>query len=326
MKTSQQSTNIERYLKDKSTLIEETLGQLIPEKHVGHKTLFQAARYSLLGGGKRIRPILAIATAEALRAHSPNFVRPACALELVHTYSLIHDDLPCMDDDDFRRGKPSLHKVYNEGHAVLTGDYLLTYAFQILAQDAYLTSEQKVQLISILSRHAGGDGMIAGQVIDIESVDKKLDLAGLKDLHLKKTGALITACFEFGGVFANVGIPQMQNLHIIGQQLGLAFQIIDDVLDAEETANGKASYISLLGIDKSKEMAQGLLLKALETLKLLSNNTEILEGIAHSPSATLFLNFSLKRRRDDFFQHGGTEIGRVGKGENISQTNSTKYI
>jgi geranylgeranyl diphosphate synthase type II len=284
MKTTQQSPNahVDLYLKQMGNNIEDTLGQLILEKHVPHKSLFEAARYSVLGGGKRIRPIIAIATAEALRIRPNNIIRPACALELIHTYSLIHDDLPCMDNDDFRRGKPSLHKAYNEGQAVLTGDYLLTYAFQVIAQDPYLTPDQKVQLVSILSRQAGGDGMIAGQVIDIESINKKLNLDSLQDLHLKKTGALITASFEFGGVFANVGHTQMHSLHQVGQLLGLAFQIIDDVLDADEVEKGVSSYVSILGIEKSKEMAIELYDKSIEILEQLTPDSEILRGIAYN--------------------------------------------
>lgn len=196
--------DITNYLASRGKLVEQQLDKLIPEKAVPYNSLFRAARYSLLIGSKRLRPILALATAETFGGDLESALSPACALEMIHKYSLIHDDLPCMDDDDFRSGHPSLHKVFPEGHAVLAGDFLLTQAFQILAEDPQLTSDKKVRLVSILARRSGGDGMIGGQVMDLEFEGIPIDLETLQFIHRNKTGAMITASIEFGGVLAGV--------------------------------------------------------------------------------------------------------------------------
>lgn len=280
------------YIQLKSQLIEQQLDKLIPKKEVPHKELFNASRYSLLGGGKRLRPILALATTEALGGNVDHTLVPACALEMIHTYSLIHDDLPCMDDDDFRRGKPSLHKAYPEGHAVLTGDFLLTHAFYILATDPNLTAEQKVKLIALASCSSGGEGMIAGQILDLESEGKNIDIERLKLIHSKKTGALITASIEFGGIVAGATDFQMDILSQFGQKIGLAFQIIDDILDvtaseekhgklvASDVTNDKATYVSFLGIEESKNLAQSLFHSSMQTLNRLSCDVSLLAGLA----------------------------------------------
>lgn len=281
------------YLASRGELIEQQLEKLVPEQDADYRTLLNAARYSLLGAGKRLRPILALATAEMLGSDVSAALVPGCALEMIHTYSLIHDDLPCMDNDDFRRGKPSLHKAFPEGHAVLAGDFLLTYAFDILAHHQQLTAEQRLQLIAILSRRSGSAGMIGGQVMDLEAEGKKITLDTLKAIHRYKTGAMITASVEFGAVIANASATDTALLRQFGEEIGLAFQIVDDILDvtaseqkhgksvASDITNGKATYVSLLGLDESKNMAQQTFKSAICHLEKLPLDTTILAQIAH---------------------------------------------
>lgn len=284
--------DLNTYIKEKGGLIEKQLDKLIPEQEVPYKILFQAARYSVLGSGKRLRPILALATTEMLGSPIENALVPACALEMVHTYSCIHDDLPCMDNDDFRRGKPTLHKAFPEGHAVLAGDFLLTYAFEILANAPKLSAEQKTRLIAILANRSGGAGMIAGQVMDLEAEGKTISLEHLQHIHNAKTGAMIAASIEFGAVVANAPKEHLTTLTQFGQDIGLAFQIIDDILDvtssekkhghkiASDLKNGKATYVALLGLEKSQTAAQALFEKAICKLRALPYSTDLLEELA----------------------------------------------
>lgn len=284
--------DISRYLIDTGSLIEEQLDRLIPEKDVPYRSLLRAARYSLLGGGKRLRPILTLATTEAFKGDLNAALAPACALEMIHTYSLIHDDLPCMDNDDFRRGKPSLHKAFPEGHAVLAGDFLLTHAFAVLADAPALSAEQKVSLVAILSKHAGGEGMIAGQILDVEAVGVEIDLEALQLIHQKKTGALIVASVEFGGIISHATGEQMEILRKFGQEIGLAFQIVDDILDvtasqekhgkavASDVTNDKSTYVTLLGLQKSQALAETLFQSAIKRLNQLPVNAALLTNLA----------------------------------------------
>lgn len=269
---------IETYLEEQSKSIEEHLDKLIPVHETPFRHLFEAARYSVLGGGKRLRPILVLATTEMLGGNLSLALSPACTLELVHTYSLIHDDLPCMDDDDYRRGKLTVHKKYSEGHAVLTGDYLLTYAFEILANQVDLNPEMKIKLINILAKSIGSHGMIGGQVMDISFEGKPISFDVLKLLHRYKTGALIKASIEFGGVLSKVNEREMKCLTDFGENIGLAFQIVDDILDvtasqikhgksvASDIINKKSTSVSLLGLEKSKAYAHELYEKAIDSL------------------------------------------------------------
>jgi len=231
-------------------LIEDKLSSLIRPDSL----LQEAARYSLLSAGKRLRPLLTLVASQAFGAPLEAALTPACALELIHTYSLIHDDLPCMDNDDFRRNKPSLHKAYSEGVAILTGDYLLTFAFEILSDSPHLTDPQKIQLIRFLSARAGDKGMIGGQMLDILSEKQSTNWERLKNMHLGKTAALITVALEFGGIIAKVTPKAMELLHSIGNHLGLAFQIIDDLLDGD-TENEKSTNILSL-MDKKEAEAK----------------------------------------------------------------------
>lgn len=270
------------YLSLQVNLIEQQLAQLLHlRENPPYASLFHAARYSLLGGGKRLRPVLALVVAETLGGSLEKALHPACALEMIHAYSLIHDDLPCMDDDDFRRGKPSLHRAYPEGHAVLTGDFLLTYAFEILANAPGISAENKVKLVALLSRQAGGEGMIAGQVMDLEAEGKEIALDQLKLIHAKKTGALITAAIEFGGIVAGATATQQKILLRFGQEIGLAFQIRDDILDViaskqkhgkvvgSDALNNKVTYVTALGLVKAKEALKDLEKTAVRTAQEL---------------------------------------------------------
>jgi geranylgeranyl diphosphate synthase type II len=189
---------------------------------------------------------------------------------MLHTYSLIHDDLPCMDNSDFRRGRPSLHKAYNEGHAVLVGDFLLTFAFELIALSPSLSAEQRNALILVLASSAGGNGMIGGQVMDLANTSQAIDLPTLERLHQKKTGALLTAALEFGGIVAGANQPILHQLRTLGHKIGHAYQIVDDILDATGTqellgkpagidiANSKQNYVSLLGLQQAQKHAAHL--------------------------------------------------------------------
>jgi geranylgeranyl diphosphate synthase type II len=277
--------NIHGYLHDRCKSIEKRLAELTAGKDTAYFNLLEATRYSLLAGGKRIRPLLVLATATALGGSEDLALDPACAVEMIHTYSLIHDDLPCMDNDDFRRGKPSLHKAFTEGHAVLTGDYLLTYAFEIIANGAGLQAHQKIELVNVIAKNAGAEGMIGGQIMDIESQQKAIDLHFLQDVHRRKTGALITACIECGVIIANGSPADREILKSFGQKIGLAFQIIDDVLDVTSNKNSdiknhKTTYATLLGLSEAQELAFEYYQAAMEQLKKLPYDTALLVSLA----------------------------------------------
>lgn len=284
--------DISIYISDKNQQIEARLTQLVSEKNVAYNQLFKAARYSLFSGGKRLRPLLTLATAELFDpSGSVRALSAACAIEMVHTYSLIHDDIPCMDDDDFRRGKPSLHKAFGEAHAVLAGDYLLTLAFEVIAQDVHLLAEQKIALICLLAKHSGADGMIGGQVMDIEAVGKALNLEQLSAIHQCKTGAMICAAIESGALISGASPNEVAALRVFGSEIGFAFQIIDDVLDitasykkgkavSSDSRNHKTTFASLMGIEAAKQTAQDLLECALTHLKQISRPTQMLQAIA----------------------------------------------
>ena len=264
-------------------LIEETLLDLLSPEKFPEGMLGAAARYATLGGGKRLRPRLVMATAEIYNIPPEVSIIPACVIELIHTYSLIHDDLPCMDNDDFRRGKPSLHKAYPEAHALLTGDFLLTYAFEILSKAPHLSDGQKIALITTLSERAGAHGMIGGQECDIASVGQKISWETLLFIHKRKTADLITAAIEFGGILGNS--PQMDLLTTIGQEAGLAFQILDDLSDTDDLIQERPSAVTLLGKENAKTYAETLTHSALSHLQSLpAPYLEILlkEILAHS--------------------------------------------
>lgn len=258
-------------------LINERLDHLIPAKP---DTLTQAARYALLGGGKRIRPLLVLAIVKHYGIDPEIALSPACSLEMIHAYSLIHDDLPCMDDDDFRRGIPTVHKKFNEAIAVLTGDYLLTFAFEVLSTCRNLTENQRINMITTLAQCAGSTGMIGGQSLDIEAENEEINLEALRTIHQKKTGCLFAAASIMGGIIANVDTEELIVLRRFGHHLGLAFQIFDDIKDvtnslakhggniSSDVRNHKSTYVSLLGIEQAEKLAEKELLQASELLPL----------------------------------------------------------
>lgn len=272
--------------------IDHELQQLLSQSNDHpYSPLFLAARYSLLSAGKRLRPMLVLAVCESFGIKQDHALIPACALEMIHTYSLIHDDLPCMDDDDYRRGIPALHKVYPEWHALLTGDFLLTYAFEILSTAPHLNADQKLGLIHSLAKHAGAHGMIGGQMIDLLSEGQTIDWEVLEKMHLCKTSGLIIAALEFGGIISCVSSDDLNHLRKAGAAIGLAFQLIDDLLDDTDTQEelgtptgsdcerAKATAVSLVGIEETRTKAEILRQAAKENLALLSSPTPLLDAL-----------------------------------------------
>ncbi|NGX28774.1 MAG: Farnesyl diphosphate synthase [Candidatus Anoxychlamydiales bacterium] len=269
---------------EKIDLISNRLKELIPKDNNYQKKLFEAANYSLLSPAKRLRPLLVLTTLEAFKKDIKIGIDPALSIELIHTYSLIHDDLPCMDDDDFRRGKPSLHKAYPEWLAILTGDYLLTYAFEIITKANKITDKQKVDLIQSLTKYSGGFGLIAGQVTDLSFEGKKIDFEKLKFMHLNKTAALFIAAVEFGCILANAEQDIKLKFIEFAKSFGLAFQIFDDISDTEDKKSSdikkdKATAVTILGLKEAKKLASDLQEKGLEILKKLPLDTNDLEKL-----------------------------------------------
>lgn len=254
--------------------------------------MHKAMRHSLFAGGKRLRPILCLAAAEASGGKIEAALPLACAIECVHTYSLIHDDLPCMDDDDFRRGKPTCHKVFGEGIAVLAGDALLTLAFELVARAEAWPRYSMRELVRELATAAGSRWLIAGQVADLEGEGKKTSLAELRFIHRAKTAALLTTAIRFGAMSANATAAKLEHLTRFGQSLGLAFQVIDDILDVTQTsaklgksagkdaAAAKATYPAVIGLDRSRKEARRLTQRALAALQSFGKSADPLRQLA----------------------------------------------
>ena len=260
--------NLREYLAQQQKLVDAELDRLVPPETVQPETIHRAIRYSLFAGGKRIRPILCIEAARAVTDDCDGVVAAACALELIHTYSLIHDDLPALDNDDYRRGKLTNHKVFGDAMAILAGDSLLTAAFQVVSQLG-AAADRKVRLIAELSTASGTvGGMIGGQVADLEGEGKPPDAQLLETIHRAKTGALLRASLRMGAIYAGANEAQYQALSCYGEHVGLAFQIVDDILDVEESsealgktagkdaAQHKITFPAVYGLDISRRMAQ----------------------------------------------------------------------
>ena len=268
------------YLKEKTDFFETELKKELQELSYP-ETIAKGMEYAVLNGGKRLRPFLLFATLELLNENINKGVKSAIALEMIHSYSLVHDDLPALDNDDYRRGKLTTHKVFGEAEGILIGDSLLTYAFYILSQKnlKFLSSEQIVNIISKTSEYAGINGMIGGQMIDIESENKKIDLETLKYIHSHKTGKLIKLPIEIACIIANVEKDKKEVLEEYANLIGLAFQVKDDILDVEGTFEElgkpvgsdidlhKATYPSILGIEESKKILNNTVEKAKEIIK-----------------------------------------------------------
>jgi geranylgeranyl diphosphate synthase type II len=277
---------VEEYLKQASLRVNAALERYLLPETEAPADLHKAVRYSTFAGGKRLRPALALAAFEACHGTGDDVLLAACALEMTHTFSLIHDDLPCMDDDDFRRGRPTNHKVFGEAIAILAGDSLLVYAFELLAKTG------KAECIATLARALGTKGMLGGQVVDIQSEGKKVGLETVNYIHNHKTAALIEASLVLGAQLAGAEDEVIAGLGAFGNGIGLAFQIVDDVLDLEQTtealgkdagsdlAKGKATYPAVIGIAASKERARQLIDQAKLELRKLPIQGSTLELIA----------------------------------------------
>lgn len=285
--------DLNSYLKQQKTLVEKALDQSIaiarPEK------IYEAMRYSLLAGGKRLRPILCLATCDLTGGTTEMSMPTACALEMIHTMSLIHDDLPAMDNDDFRRGKPTNHKVYGDDIAILAGDGLLAYSFEYVAtQTKNVAPENIIRVVACLGRTVGAAGLVGGQVLDLESEGKSdITAETLSFIHTHKTGALLEASVVTGAILANASQEDIDRLSKYAQNIGLAFQIIDDILDITATDEQlgktagkdleaqKATYPSLWGLEKSRLKAQELVDNAIAQLSVYGTKAEPLRAVAN---------------------------------------------
>jgi geranylgeranyl diphosphate synthase type II len=286
--------DIKSYLKAAAAHIDDALDCYLPDEDRMPQNLHKAMRYSVFAGGKRVRPILMMAACEAVGGRRDSVIPAACAMEMIHTYSLIHDDLPAMDDDDFRRGQPTNHKVFGEANAILAGDALLTEAFVLLSNDDIgikVDPDTRRRVLHIIARAAGCAGMVGGQVVDMESEGKEVDLPTLEYIHIHKTGALIKASIEVGALLGGADEKSLGKLTRYGELAGLAFQIADDILDVtadqeelgkdvgSDEARGKATYVSLLGLRQARERANELRDMAMDTLSGLGAAAEPLRQI-----------------------------------------------
>ena len=284
---------IKTYMSDISAMTEARLRELLPSEQSYPEVIHEAMAYSVFAGGKRFRPVLCMAACEAVCGNGAAALDAACALECIHTYSLIHDDLPGMDNDDYRRGKLTNHKVFGEGMAILAGDALLTYAFEILANMANAdNSLQMIQIIQEAAKASGEAGMIGGQVVDLISEQKEPSLELLQYIHSHKTGALIAASVRIGAILGGANAAQLEALTVYAEQLGLAFQITDDILDVigdaekigkpvgSDEKNQKATYPLLFGLEQSKQMAADAVEKAIAALEQFGDRADMLKQLA----------------------------------------------
>jgi geranylgeranyl diphosphate synthase type II len=287
--------DLKAYLEERRALVNRTLQAYLPRVRGPAFRVVEAMHYSLFAGGKRLRPILCLAAAEAVGGDPGEVLPAACALEMIHTYSLIHDDLPAMDNDDLRRGQPTCHRQFDEATAILAGDGLLTEAFHLLAAAAPQYSGREaalVEVIELISKAAGYQGMVGGQMLDLQAEGRKVTLKELETIHRLKTGALLTASCRAGAILGGGSRAEVTVLTGYGEKFGLAFQITDDLLDVEgstaemgkpagsDQARGKATYPALLGVDKSRDWARSLVEAAVRDLEPLGGKAEPLAEIA----------------------------------------------
>ena len=283
------------YLDRWAKRVEEELDRLVPESSEPPE-IFEIMRYSLFAGGKRLRPVLCVAGCEAVGGNPECILPAACALECIHSYSLIHDDLPAMDDDDLRRGMPTNHKVYGEAAAILAGDGLQALAFELMANQqmgAKVSPERHVKAIRMVADAAGATGMVGGQLLDIRANGRVSDMAHLEEIHRRKTGALLRVSVCLGGLLGGGDEAQLAALRVYGEKIGLAFQIVDDILDVEgdealmgkpigsDEGLNKATYPALYGMEESKKLARSTCEEALGALEIFPNKAPELESLAH---------------------------------------------
>jgi len=286
---------LEAYLKERKSLVDRALEEFIPGEDNFPEIIFQSVRYSIFAGGKRLRPILCLAAGEAVGGKTKDLLPVACALEMIHTYSLIHDDLPVMDDDDYRRGQLTNHRVFGEDMAVLAGDALLTEAFRLIAKEetaARFPSDRLLRVIREIANSAGMFGMVGGQVADIQAEGKTADSELLEYIHSHKTGEMIKVSVETGAILAGGDEESIRRLADFGRNVGLAFQITDDILDVEgdtetmgkatgqDAALGKMTYPSLMGVESAREKARSCLEEALSDLSVFDEKADPLRLIA----------------------------------------------
>lgn len=279
------------YCKAKLPLIDEALRNAMMIEGEIAPTIFDSMRYSLFAGGKRLRPVLLLAAADAVGADGNKFLNVACGLEMIHTYSLIHDDLPAMDNDDYRRGKLTNHKVYGEGIAVLAGDSLLTYAFETMLSQEGVDPKTLLKVVKEIASAAGPEGMVGGQVIDMESEGKAVSFDTLQQMHRAKTGALFRAAVRAGAILGGASEEEIEALTVYAEKFGLAFQITDDILDVIGTAeaigkpvgsdlkNNKSTYVTLHSVEIAQQMAKETVADAVDALAMFGKRGAVLKDL-----------------------------------------------
>jgi farnesyl diphosphate synthase len=280
-------------LAEAAEAVERVIERLLPPSDMVEASLHEAMRYACLGGGKRLRPFLVMQSAGLFGVGSDHALRAAAAVEFVHCYSLVHDDLPAMDDSDLRRGRPTVHRRFDEATAILAGDGLLTYAFEILAHpETHEDPHVRCQLVAALARAAGPRGMVGGQMLDLVAEEEELDIGAITRLQRLKTGEMIAFSCEAGAILGRASPPQRQALHNFAHDLGLAFQIADDLLDAEgdpsvvgkpvgaDAVAGKATFVSILGIERARGQARLLADQAAAHLEIFDDRADMLRAIS----------------------------------------------
>ncbi|MBU4562015.1 polyprenyl synthetase family protein [bacterium] len=277
--------NFKKYLENKKNIIDKALDEYLPPEEKSPSIIHKAMRYSIFSGGKRIRPILALAAAELFGRDAESVLKAACGIELIHTFSLIHDDLPCIDNDDFRRGKPSNHKVFGEAIALLAGDALLVSGFDLIIKNSEVKEIKKqsiLKLIKEISFYIGTENMLGGQVEDITLKNEDITKADLTNLYMKKTAALICLSIRAGAILSGANQKQLKALTKYGENIGLAFQIVDDMLDImqDQRDMGKPNYANKYGIKESKSESERLIGEAKDSLKIFNHKAETLRSLA----------------------------------------------
>ncbi|OJT89737.1 farnesyl-diphosphate synthase [Clostridioides difficile] len=275
-------------LKEKASFVEKVLKEYMPKEEGYQKTVIEAMNYSLSAGGKRLRPILTLEACKIVGGNEDEAIPFAIAIEMIHTYSLIHDDLPALDNDDLRRGRPTNHKVYGEAMGILAGDALLNYAFEVMLAGSINKEnpEKYLKAINEIAKGAGIYGMIGGQVVDVESENKQIEKEKLDYIHMNKTAAMMVGCMRAGATIGGANSEQMEEITKYAKNIGLSFQIVDDILDivgdeaklgkkvGSDIENHKSTYPSLLGLDKSKEIAHNLIDEAKKSIEKLSDDVD----------------------------------------------------
>ena len=277
--------NFKKYLENKKNIIDKTLDEYLPPEEKAPSIIHKAMRYSVFGGGKRIRPIFTLATAELFGKEAESVLRAACGIELIHTFSLIHDDLPSIDNDDFRRGKPSNHKVFGEAIALLAGDALLVSGFDLIIKNSEVKEIKKQSILKLIketSFYIGTENLLGGQVEDITAKNEDITKEDLVNLYMKKTAALICLSIRAGAILSGANQRQLKALTKYGENIGLAFQIIDDMLDImqDQRDMGKPTYANKYGIKESKSESERLIGEAKDSLRIFNQKAEILKSLA----------------------------------------------